>query len=337
MLTEQDCAEIAAAALPAYGLDPATSDVRLLSLSENGTYLVRGSGRELVLRVHRPGYQTPASIASELTWMDLLREERGVPTPSVVTAVDGRRVVTLARPDGPRHTVAFTLVPGDTAEDAARTLPVSELGRVTARMHAHTASWAPPTGFTRFHWDLEACLGDDARWGAWSDGPGIREADRRVVARAADRVRSRLAAYGRGSDRYGLIHADLRLANLMIDDAGHLTVIDFDDCGFGWFLYDLATVVSWLEHDDASPATVDAWLEGYLAERPLSATDLAMVPTFVMLRRLMLTAWLGTHPASPPALELGSTFGAGTGDLARRYLDDPTWFRVADRPTPEKE
>lgn len=337
MLSEQDCAEIAAAALPAYGFDAASSEVRLLSLSENGTYRVRGPAGELVLRVHRPGYQTPGSIASELTWMDALRDDCGVVTPAVVPAVDGRRVVTLERPDGPRHVVAFELVPGVTAEESAHLLPVGELGRLTARMHLHTQRWSVPDGFERFHWDLDACLGDSARWGAWSAGPGLSDPDRPVVARAADEVRARLTVYGQGPDRYGLIHADLRLANLMVDDDRRLTVIDFDDCGFGWFLYDLATVLSWLEHEPGSPATVAAWLEGYTAERELSEVDLAMVPTFVMLRRLMLTAWLGTHPASPPALELGTTFGAGTGDLARRYLDDADWFRVPARPTPEKE
>lgn len=312
MLSVEDCDEILAAALPAYGAGDAPR--RLLSLSENATYLVGAGADRVVARVHRPGYQTPASIDAELIWLDRLRASGAVTAHAVVPALDGRRVVSVPRPDGDRHVVLFTFVAGGTGEERPDALPTEELGRVTARMHRDVTDWVLPDGFTRFHWDAA--------------GPGVRATDLPVLDAAASAVRARLAAYGQGRDRYGLVHADLRHANLMVGDDGSLTVIDFDDCGFGWFLYDLATVTSWIEHEPGAQATAAAWLAGYLTERPLTEEDLAMVPTFVMLRRLMLTAWLGTHPGAPPALALGMTYGAGTGDLARRYLHDPAWFRL---------
>jgi Ser/Thr protein kinase RdoA (MazF antagonist) len=56
---------------------------------------------------------------------------------------------------------------------------------------------------------------------------------------------------------FGLIHADLRLANLMVDDQG-LTAIDFDDCGFGWWVYDLASALSFIETDPRLPELIAA-------------------------------------------------------------------------------
>ncbi|HEY1133408.1 MAG TPA: phosphotransferase, partial [Nocardioides sp.] len=113
MLSVEDCDEILAEALPAYGAGTATT--RLLSLSENATYLVEpADGPRLVVRVHRPGYQTPASITSELDWMDRLRTAAGVTTHAVVPARDGRRIVAVPRPGGERHVVAFTVVVGGT-------------------------------------------------------------------------------------------------------------------------------------------------------------------------------------------------------------------------------
>ncbi|MEQ6899998.1 phosphotransferase [Nocardioides sp. YIM 152588] len=331
MLTEAVATAAARRALAHYDIgEPA--ELRLISLSENGTYLVRhGSAGAapgtLVLRVHRPGYQTRTSIHSELAWMDRLREDAGITTPEVVPTASGDRVVDLGEGESARFVVAFTLVDGVTGEEAADRLSMTELGRITAGMHRHVASWTAPEEFDRFSWDVEECLGTAARWGTYADGPGVAPADLPALGAAAARVRERLAAYGRAADRYGLIHADLRLANLMIDPASALTVIDFDDCGYGWFVYDLAAAISWLEHEPDTAAAVAAWLDGYQQVRPLSAEDLAMIPTFVMLRRLMLTAWLGTHPDSPPAQEWGVEYGAGTVDLARAYLDDPAWYR----------
>src|SRR5262249_34337093 len=85
-----------------------------------------------------------------------------------------------------------------------------------------------------------------------------------------------LGSYGRGDDRFGLIHADVRLANLLVD-GDDIQVIDFDDCGFGWFMFDLATAVSFMEHDPRVPELCDAWVRGYRRVLPLPAADEAEI------------------------------------------------------------
>ena len=59
-------------------------------------------------------------------------------------------------------------------------------------------------------------------------------------AQLENQTRKELADVDRRLD--GLIHADFSLANLLIHK-GDLRVIDFDDCGLGWFLYDAVTSV----------------------------------------------------------------------------------------------
>src|SRR5699024_907824 len=94
--------------------------------------------------------------------------------------------------------------------------------------------------------------------------------------------------------RWGLIHGDLRLANLLIHD-GDTRVIDFDDCGLGWYVHDFATALSFIEDHPNRPELTQAWLQGYRRHRELSADDEAEIPTFVMLRRMQLLAWIGSH------------------------------------------
>src|SRR6478736_2591104 len=82
-------------------------------------------------------------------------------------------------------------------------------------------------------------------------------AEREVLGRLDAALRARLAAFGAGPGRYGLIHADTRLANLLVDD-GRVSVIDFDDSGFSWYLYDAGTSVSFFEHEPHVPELMDA-------------------------------------------------------------------------------
>lgn len=146
-----------------------------------------------------------------------------------------------------------------------------------------------------------------------------REA-RAVLSRLEAELRRRLARYGTGPDRYGLIHADLRLANLLVDDATGISVIDFDDCGFGWYLYDLGAALSFIEHHPDVPLMVDSWLRGYRSVLDLPKEDEDEVWTFILFRRLLLVAWIGTHTGVDIARELGAGYTAGTCELAERYL-----------------
>ena len=140
-----------------------------------------------------------------------------------------------------------------------------------------------------------------------------------LFARTVARIGSRLAAYGKSPDRFGLIHCDLRLANLLID-RDVVKVIDFDDCGFGWFMYDAATPVSFYEHDPQVPALIDAWVRGYRTVAALSDEDATEIATFVMLRRLLLVAWIGSHAETDLARSMGVSYTEGTVGLCEDYL-----------------
>ena len=130
------------------------------------------------------------------------------------------------------------------------------------------------------------------------------------------------SATARRRDRFGLTHADLRIANLLVD-GDRTIVIDFDDCGLAWFMYDWATAVSFMEDHPQVPELQAAWVEGYRSVAPLSAEDEAELATFVMLRRLLLVAWIGSHHTfATEAAELGAGFTAGTCELAETYLAD---------------
>jgi Ser/Thr protein kinase RdoA (MazF antagonist) len=317
----QDDIAVAERALVEYDLGP-ESALSLLNLSENATYAVEdaGTGTRSILRVHRQNYHRAHEIESELDWLEALRRDSDLTVPTVLPARDGRRVVTVNADGTPRHVVHFEMVPG--AEPDEATLTVEDfhtLGRITAALHEHSHVWTRPSGFSRFSWDWDHSLGDQPRWGRWQDAEGVGKQEHELLDRAERLLRQRLTDYGTGPDRFGLIHADLRLANLLVDGAT-ITVIDFDDCGFGWFYYDFGTAVSFIEDDPALPEWQESWTAGYRSRRPLAAADEDMLASFVLLRRLLLLAWMGTHSHSKESRTKAITYAVGSCTLAERYL-----------------
>lgn len=314
-----DDVDVAEQALAAYDL-PSDATLTLLNLSENATYAVDVDGRRSILRVHRKDYHRAHEIESELDWLDALRKDGDVTVPTVLPTRDGRRVVTVDHDGTARHVVHFEMVSGaEPSEDALTTNDFHGLGRITAALHDHSRQWRRPARFGRFAWDWRHSLGQEPRWGRWRDAVGVDATEADVLGRARDLLGRRLAEYGSGTDVFGLIHADLRLANLLVDD-DTTTVIDFDDCGFGWYFYDFGTAVSFIEDDPAVPEWQAAWAEGYRTRRTLASSDEAMLPSFVLLRRLLLLAWMGTHSHSRESQAISVSYAAGSCALAERYL-----------------
>ena len=315
-------AELAQASLVLWDLDDGAS-ARLLNLSENATYLVEApSGARSVLRVHREDYHTANAIRCELEWMRALREEGGVVTPAPVAARDGTVIQTISHVGlpRPRHAVMFEFVAGHEPDESHDLVePFRELGEITARTNVHAIGWRRPQDFERLDWDFEHVIGATPNWGDWRAAPAMDKPALALLARQEQVIARRLAAYGKGPERFGLIHADMRLANLLVDENG-TRLIDFDDCGLGWFMYDFATGVSFIEDHPQLDDMLESWLDGYARVRRVTAEDREQMRTFVMLRRMALLAWIGSHAETDLAKEQGPAFTRVSCELAERYL-----------------
>jgi Ser/Thr protein kinase RdoA (MazF antagonist) len=315
--------ELAWSSVQLYAL-PAITALHLVNLSENATYKLSATdGRAWALRVHRAGYHAREAIASELAWLMDLRRTGAVVTPVPVPGLNGDLIQDVPHPRmaSNRHIVLFEWEAGrepGIGEDLSQ--PFEALGEAAARMHLHVMQWQRPAWFTRHTWDFETALGEaKPHWGRWREGLGVTPAIADMFARTVALIGNRLSAYGQSSERFGLVHGDIRLANVLVDDDA-VKVIDFDDCGFSWFMYDAATTVSFYEHEPQVPDLLESWKQGYRRVRALSRDDENEIQTFIMLRRLLLVAWIGTRRDTDLATSMGVAYTQGSVALCERYL-----------------
>lgn len=302
---------------------PAGAQARLINVSENATYLVEAPGGfRAVLRIHRENYHSHRAIECELEWLAALGRDGVVTTPGVYVGRNGDPIQEGHSPHlaAPRFMVLFHFVEGDPPDESGDLRPgFEELGAIAARCHAHVLHWPKPAQFERLTWDAAAVFGPRATWGNWRDAPEVTPDLASVLERVERRVTERLAGFGKAPERFNLIHADMRLANLLIDGTG-TRLIDFDDCGWGWFLYDFAAAISFIEDDPRIPDLKSAWVRGYRSVREMSSEDEAEIDTFVMLRRMALLAWIGSHIEAPEPQALAPGFAATTARLGLAYL-----------------
>jgi Ser/Thr protein kinase RdoA (MazF antagonist) len=285
-----------------------------IKVRENAVFRIDLAGGALaVLRVHRCGYHSDAELDSEFVWMRALAAA-GVSVPRVIrsrrerdfevvasTALDGARQIDVFEWIGGRQLGSVEGgIEGDGADVAEQ---YRTIGAIAARMHNHTARWQHPPGFCRHAWDAAGLVGEQPFWGPFWELESLTPGERSLLLRARAKIASELAGYGTGPDRYGLIHADLVPENLLVD-GNRIQVIDFDDAGFGWHLFELATSLYFITGDSVYPAARDALIRGYRGERELSDEALQRLPLFLAARSTTYLGWVHTRQGSETAREL---------------------------------
>lgn len=264
---------------------------RTLRDRENHVYeCALPTGDRAALRLHRAGYQSPAAIRSELWWCAELARA-GLPIPAALPALDGALLVPL--PDG-RHASVIAWMEGEALGEAAHpfTRPLPEvldlyhaLGALLARVHRATDAMTLPDGFTRPRWDLDGLVGEIPFWGRFWDHRAATPDQCAILIRARDALRERL------SGDTGLIHADVLRENVLVSNRS-VSLIDFDDSGFGFRLYDLGTALAQTVYHPEQPQIRAALMAGY------GTADNAMVQTFTLARTLASVGW--TMPRLQP-------------------------------------
>lgn len=294
--------------------------IKLLCQSENATFVVRTEYARYALRLHRPNYHNKQNIESELHWLDALTQS-GIAVPQAILSEQGERVLTLRLTDDTtRYAVLFNWVEGDMPTTDVNPTAFQQLGQITAKLHRHSKTWQMPQHFDRIIWNFETMLGADGHWGDWRNAPHLHAKDHGIVKEAIHCIGQNLANFGKTPDRYGLIHADLRLTNLLLQN-NQIGVIDFDDCGMSWFMHDLAAAISFNEHLAPALQWVDNWIEGYEREAHISNEEYALIPTFIMQRRIQMMAWVGSHAQTEMALSLGTDWANHTVRLCKKYMN----------------
>jgi Ser/Thr protein kinase RdoA (MazF antagonist) len=317
-------AELARNALPSFGL---SHDLALEVVNERENVVFRADADDgsYAVRVHRAGYHRDAELRSHAAWARALAADGVVATAPVVPTVDGDVVAHGRHPalPGERQVTVLRWVDGTLLSDTggSDTAVYRRVGELMARLHQHAATWARPPDFDVLAWDVDGLLGAQPAWGRFWDAAALDEQGRSLLRRFRDHARAELEALGRDPERFGLVHGDFLPENLLLDADGGITLLDFDDCGEGWLLFDIATALFVPSIDESYPEVRDAFVAGYRRVAPLPDAEVERLPLFLALRAATYVGWMDTRAETRFAQEMGPIVNAGALELIADFLD----------------
>jgi len=284
--------------LAEFGVEPIS--IQPLVHFENTTFKVESAQGTFNLRISRPGQQTDATIRSEIEFLRAMRSE-GFRVPNPYQNL----VVTVASPGVPeaRNVVLLRWMGGEFLRDRLTPDEAPLIGKAMADLHDFTVRWLPPTGFVRHQlhrWTF------DSPESHIVSGPveGLPEVDRELVNQIVVETCERIPSLIRNSETYGLIHADLHVGNLLIED-GQLNIIDFDDSGYAFLYYDFAAALAFHLHHPDFVEIRNRMLAGYESVRPLPPGTRELLTPFIRQRLGGVSEWILSRTDNPKLREIG--------------------------------
>lgn len=264
---------------------------------ENAVFRLTLPDGPAALRLHRDGYRSAEAVRSEL-WLMAALADAGLRVPAPVVPASGDGVAVLP---GGRLASVVRWLDGAPLADLPGPEALERIGATLSEFHRISDGLALPVRFERPRWDRAGLLGAQALWGDARLHPALTPAEAARMAEVVGALDAALSgAEARGTD-FGLIHADALRENVLFDARGTPALIDFDDCGFGHRLYDLATALFQGLGQPDQPERAAAALQGYCRGRNPGPDAVRRLGLFLLCRAVASVGWtIGRLPDTHP-------------------------------------
>jgi Ser/Thr protein kinase RdoA (MazF antagonist) len=234
-------------------------------------------------------------VAAETVWLSALAADTDLLVPYPIPAIDGTFIqdIDLGPESSSNVAVLQVWLPGEELAENVTPERIKEVGRILACLHNHSAS--------AMDWDCVSSRrqGFEVWVDDWSEANDVAADAEPVLETAARVVSSMMQSISKESYLCGFIHCDPHPWNILVD-GDQLAIIDFSDCGWGPYAYDIASALVYYKFPwvwDEEPCfdyqeLEAALLVGYASERPIPENLGQALPICFAARLLVLVQWI---------------------------------------------
>ena len=255
-----------------YGLSPETH-CRIFRTGINHTYMVEDGNERSVFRIYSHNWRTEQEITEELRLINLLKAS-GVSVSYPVMDLHQQFIQKLPAPEGLRYAVLFSYAPGKKVRNFSEA-SCYDLGSLMAKMHQVTED----VQLLRVDYNADSLTSHPYQL-ALRYFPEANE-EMQFVKEAGRCTSSVFSGAKTDELRKGAVHLDIWYDNMQINES-EMTIFDFDFCGNGWLLHDVAYFIMQLYHVEPDKREYEmkktAFFSGYESVTSLSAEEKRLLP-----------------------------------------------------------
>lgn len=271
------CDELAQSIEDCFGLPDV--HCQLITASMRDVYIIMSHEHRYVLYVYRCNQRTPDEVEAEWKFVEILHKN-AIPVAPAIPTKNGELLITFDAPEGARFGVLSHYVEGEHLRHRPSSNAVRSYGRLIAQVH--TVADEISSELIRPVIDNEILINKPV---AAFDAVLTVGADlKSYLHQVADILRPKVDSLARTKPFFGMIHGDVIRANAQVSEAGLVTILDFDMCGFGWRAFDIASYLLAIKGLPEEKEFGSAFLAGYEEIRCLTIDDQEILPFFLAIR-----------------------------------------------------
>ena len=278
----------------------------------------------VALRIYPEWESDRSHVEAEILWLQSLNRETDLPVPRPIVGVDGDPIQVFedAASGSCRFVVLLTWVEGEHFDEFLTWDRFRSAGRLLGELHGHSQRFMLRDAVRSRR---SAYLIDDD---SWRSRGAVSDEDAKVLVSAEKVLKTQLDGLDSHPEFFGFLHGDFHLWNLLFQ-GDNAAAIDFSDCGWGNYAYDIATALFYVkyplvgnhDHRRNYARFEAAFLSGYADARPLPDNFETVLPVCFATRMLSIAKWVLCDTDSIDEMPWGPACVAGAVAHLRGYLD----------------
>ncbi|WP_209444160.1 phosphotransferase enzyme family protein [Paenibacillus ihuae] len=273
-----------------YGIN--TEELSYLGGFQNFVYEYQHNDRSYILRVTPDKHRSANQVKAELNWIMYLANN-GISASLPILSANHAWAEVIEAPEMYFTAVCFEKAPGNKIpypECLNNNEVYKQLGQITGKMHALSKLYKKQDAELRRHdWNLNYYL----------QNIDILPSSHHRVKETYYSIIDTLKKLPMDNDAYGLIHGDMGFGNFHVSEQAGITLFDFDEAQYSWFVEDIAVQIYYLVYvyggegggasrEEQALRFMHYFMEGYRKENTLDNYWLKQIPVFLKLRELIV-------------------------------------------------
>ncbi|MDJ0576002.1 MAG: phosphotransferase [Xenococcaceae cyanobacterium MO_234.B1] len=253
--------------LSQYNLDTVTKCL-LWHRGLSDIYLVETRQKSYVLRVSHHHWRSQSDIQFELELLDFLHRNC-LPVAYPLYTKGGMLLVTIPALEGDRYAALFPYAPGTIPLGDLNIKQSQTLGKTLGKLHQIASKFR--SDIQRQALTTEYLL--DNSFSIIAPFIEKKREDIAYLENAIARIKQQVANIPQQPPFWGICWGDPHSGNVHFTADHHITLFDFDQCGYGWRAFDLAKFLQVSLNAGISRKTRDAFFEGYSKVQSLTSQE----------------------------------------------------------------
>jgi len=247
-------------------------------------YLIETDARPYILKISHHHWRSQSDIQFELEFLDFLHQQ-GLPVAYPLKTQSGKLAVTVHAVEGDRYAALFPFAPGKVPQGDLNQTQSEIMGRTLGKIHQAALNF--DNDVERETLCSEYLL--DRSLETIKPYLGDRQPDLSYLLETAEQIKQKLSCLEHSSPLWSVCWGDPHSGNVHFTSDNQITLFDFDQCGYGWRVFDLAKFLQVSLNAGINCQVRDGFFRGYQTIQTLTDAETSSLQALTKMAHIW--AW----------------------------------------------